>query len=127
GQPWHPYGVEHALVDCPDHEPGGRGAALELAVSGGDPVAGHDTVGWPTFVDWPAYGSLTHEQMYYRWLERSWRGGLRLMVNLLVDNNQLCKLWAYKDHGCNEMDGVRLQAQRLRELEAYVDAQSGGP
>lgn len=125
GRPWHPYGVEHALVDCPDHEPGGYGAVLEQALSGGP--GGHDTTGWPEFGYWPHYNSLTHEQVYYRWLERAWMGGLRMFTNLLVDNNVLCEIYPHKKNSCNEMDGVRLQAQRLHELERYVDAQSGGP
>ncbi len=127
GRPWHPYGISYALVDCWDHLPGGHGAILEAGVSGADPVTGHDTVGWPTFGYWPKHGSLTHEQVYYRWLERSWRGGLRMFTNLLVDNSVLCELYPLKKNSCNEMDGVRLQAQRLRELERYIDAQSGGP
>ena len=127
GRPWHPYGVAHALVDCPDHEPGGYGALLEKIVSRSDPASGHNTDGWPTFEGWPAYNSLTHEQVYYKWLERAWRGGLRMFVNLLVDNNQLCKVYPLKKNSCNEMDGVRLQAKRIRQLERYIDAQSGGP
>ncbi|HSK23768.1 MAG TPA: hypothetical protein VK906_11355 [Egicoccus sp.] len=128
GQPWHPYGVEAALQGCPEHDlAGGRTHVLETFLSGRDPVAGHDTTGWPTFVDWPAHDSLTYEQTYHRWIERAWRGGLRMYVNLLVDNNQLCKIHPWKDHGCNEMDGVRLQAQRIREFERYIDAQYGGP
>jgi microsomal dipeptidase-like Zn-dependent dipeptidase len=127
GRPWHRYGVTRALVDCPDHEPGGHGALLESVLSGGDPVTGHDTDGWPTFEGWPRHDSLTHEQIYYKWLERAWRGGLRMFTNLLVDNNQLCKLYPFKRNSCNEMDGVRLQAERIRELERYIDAQNGGP
>ena len=127
GRPWHPYGVTSALVDCPDHEPMGAGAIGENVLSYGNPVGTHDTRGWPTLKDWPHHASLTHEQTYYRWLERSYRGGLRLMVNLLVDNEVLCALYPYKRNSCNEMDGVRLQARRLRELEDYIDAQHGGP
>lgn len=127
GRPWHRFGVAHALVDCPDHEPGGHGALLEAFLSGGDPVTGHNTDGWPTFVGWPKANSLTHEQIYYKWLERAWRGGFRLFTNLLVDNNQLCKIYPYKRNSCNEMDGVRLQHRRIHELQDYIDAQSGGP
>ncbi|MCA1726923.1 MAG: hypothetical protein LC722_04530 [Actinobacteria bacterium] len=127
GRPWHPYGIAHALVDCADHEPGGRGGILEAAVSGTDPVAGHDTVGWPTFGYWPKYNSYTHEQVYYKWLERAWRGGLRLYVSLLVDNGALCDVYPLKVNSCNEMDGVRLQNRRIHELQNYIDAQSGGP
>jgi hypothetical protein len=127
GRPWHPYGITYALVDCPDHEPGGRGAILEDVLSGGTPGQGHDTTGWPTFGYWPNNHSLTHEQVYYAWLERAWLGGLRMFTNLLVDNGQLCEIYPYKKNSCNEMDGVRLQAQRLHELIRYIDAQSGGP
>src|SRR5829696_7030681 len=96
-------------------------------ISYGNPAGTHDPVGWPTFKDWPHHESLTHEQTYYKWVERSWRGGLRLFVNLLVDNEVLCTAYPLKKNSCNEMDGVRLQARRMRELEAYIDAQNGGP
>ena len=125
GRPWHPYGVEAALVDCFDHTTtGGKGALLEAATGG---EASHDPVGWPTFKDWPAPNSLTHEGTYYKWMERAWRGGQRLFVNLLVENGVLCKVYPLKQNSCDEMDSVRLQAQRMREFERYIDAQSGGP
>ena len=126
GKPWDRFGAPAALVDCPDHEPGGAGAVLENTLWG-DPTHTHDTTGWPTFKDWPHWRSLTHEQSYYKWTERAWRGGLRLYVNLLVDNAVLCEIYPYKRNSCNEMDGVRLQARRIYELQDYIDAQSGGP
>ncbi|MGH2805932.1 MAG: hypothetical protein ACRDKT_01525, partial [Actinomycetota bacterium] len=109
GRPWHRFGVEHALVDCPDHEPNGHGAVLESVLNRfrTNPVQGHNTDGWPTFEGWPTHWSLTHEQIYYKWMERAWRGGLRMFTNLLVDNNQLCKVYPFKRNSCNEMDGVR--------------------
>ncbi len=129
GQPWHPYGVEHALGNCVTD---GQvlNSVLEVPLAGKeptDPVAEYDPVGWPTFGYWPQHDTLTHEQFYYRWLERAHLGGLRLMTNLLVDNTALCQLYPLKRNSCNEMDGVRLQAQRLYELQDYIDAQSGGP
>ncbi len=127
GRPWHPYGVAYAMVDCPDHYPNGAGAAAENVLSYDNPAHTHDPVGWPTFKDWPSYPSLTHEQSYYRWLERSWRAGQRVFVNLLVDNAVLCELYPLKKNSCNEMDGVRLQARRIHELQDYIDAQHGGP
>mgnify|MGYP000229843962 CR=1 FL=1 len=48
-------------------------------------------------------------------------------MNLLVENKVLCEAYPLKQNSCNEMDAVRLQAKRIRELEAYVDAQNGGP
>jgi hypothetical protein len=126
GRPWHKFGVTHALVDCPDHEPGGHGAVLENLLTKRYAEA-HSPDGWPSFEGWPTHFTYTHEQIYYKWLERAWRGGLRLFTNLLVDNGQLCKIYPYKRNSCNEMDGVRLQHQRIYELQDYIDAQSGGP
>ena len=126
GKPWSPYGAPQALVDCPDHYPDGSGATLENLFYG-DPNRKHDPVGWPTFADWPAYDSLTHEQTYYRWIERAWLGGERLMVNNLVENGVLCRAYPLKKNSCDEMDAVRLQARRMYELQNYIDAQAGGP
>jgi hypothetical protein len=125
GRPWHPYGVAYALVDCPDHTlTGGNGAALEAFLSG-EPT--HDPVGWPTFKDWPSPESLTHEGTYYRWLERAWRGGQRIFVNLLVENNKLCEVYPLKKNSCDDMDSIRLQAKDMYALQDYIDAQFGGP
>ena len=128
GRPWHPYGVAFALKDCPDHSlTKGTGAVLENVTRGGSPVGTHDTVGWPTFKDWPAPDSLTHEGTYWKWLERSWRGGQRILVNLLVENNKLCEVYPIKHNSCDDMTSVRLQADDMHKLERYIDAQYGGP
>src|SRR4051812_13524344 len=128
GRPWDALGVTVALHDCPDHYPNGAGAILENTVSYGNPVGTHDPVGWPTFKDWPNPASLTHELSYYRWVERAWRGGLRIYVNLLVENKVLCEVYAVRRHNsCDEMDAVRLQARRIHQLQNYIDAQYGGP
>ena len=127
GKPWDKYGAPYALVDCPDHETGVN--PLESFLSGNP---NHDPVGWPTFKDWPAPESLTHEGTYYKWMERSWRGGQRLFVNLLVENNQLCRLYPYKRDGlsdatCDEMESVERQAKDMYLFQDYIDAQFGGP
>jgi microsomal dipeptidase-like Zn-dependent dipeptidase len=127
GRPWHRYGVAYAMVDCPDHEPGRPGLAFENVLSGNSPGATHDTTGWPTFADWPRPTSLTHEGTYHRWVERAWRGGLRLAVVLFFDNAQLCGVWPSKAHPCDEMETVRRQIADLRDLQRYLDARAGGP
>ncbi len=128
GRPWHPYGVTYALRDCPDHYvAGGKGAALEDLLNSGTPGTGHDPVGWPTFKDWPAPHSLTHEGTYYKWMERSWKGGLRIFTNLLVENGKLCEVYPLKRNSCDDMTSIRLQAKDMHRLERYVDAQYGGP
>ncbi|MCD4533346.1 hypothetical protein LRP67_04530 [Nocardioides sp. cx-169] len=125
GKPWDRYGAPYALVDCEDHRvTGGNGSLLETVLSG---EPSHDPVGWPTFRDWPAPDSLTHEGTYYRWMERAWRGGQRLFVNLLVENNKLCEIYPLKRNSCDDMDSIRLQARQMRKFQDYIDAQYGGP
>lgn len=119
-------GIETALQDCLSHEPHGLGALLENLTRDGSPIGTHDTTGWPTFADWPAHDSLTHQQMYYRWVERAWRGGQRVLVNDLVTNGLLCSINPGTYQSCDEMTAIRLQAQDTYDLQAYVDAQYGG-
>lgn len=130
GKPWDPYGITHALPTCSkDNLVNQQGEIVVDNFLAGkpNPVAPQDPVGWPTFHDWPEHESLTHEQSYYRWLERAWMGGLRVFVNLFVENHALCSIYPVKHNSCNEMTSVRLQARRLHQLEDYIDAQEGGP
>ncbi len=132
GRPWSPFGVTVALVDCPDHATtDGKGAILEAFLSG-KPT--HDPVGWPTFVDWPAAHSLTHEGTYYKWMERAWKGGLRVFVNLLVENNKLCQIYPLKSQKvltknptCDDMVTAKWEADDMYKFQDYIDAQYGGP
>src|SRR3954467_11382249 len=127
GKPGDPFGAPYPLVDSPDHYiANGSAAVLENALYG-DPARQHDPVGWPTLKDWPNYKSLTHEQSYYKWLERAWRGGLRVFVNLLVENKVLCEVYPYKKNDCDEMASIRLQNRDIHQLQDYIDAQNGGP
>ncbi|GII03882.1 hypothetical protein Pta02_58900 [Planobispora takensis] len=127
GKPFDPDGIDHALVDCPDHFPNGEAAWFENFTRTGSPTGTHDPVGWPTFRSWPASDSLTHQQTYHRWVERAWRGGLRVLVNHLVANRQLCEIYPLKRNACGETASLRLQAQRTFEMQDFVDARSGGP
>lgn len=130
GFPYHRFGVTSALADCKDRH--GSDGHLDLVgnLYAGTPQATHDTQGWPTFADWPAPHSLTHESMYYKWVERAWKAGLRIMVNELVENEVLCTLNSTgkaKPQNCNEMNTVYTQARTMHELQDYIDAQEGGP
>ncbi|MFI5820122.1 discoidin domain-containing protein [Streptomyces rishiriensis] len=117
-------GVADALKDCPEHYPDGTLAIFDYITHGGD--GKHDPVGWPTFKDWPAYDSMTHQANYYAWVERAWRGGQRVLVNDLVTNGMICSVYPFKDRSCDEMTSIRLQAKLAYDLQAYVDKQYGG-
>ena len=91
------------------------------------PDGTHSPQGWPSFAGWPRDESQTHEGTYWKWIERAWRCGLRLMVNDLVENRALCELYPYKQNNCNEMVSAYKQAEDMRALQDYIDAQFGGP
>lgn len=131
GKTFSEQGIADALKDCDYHHPNGSGAIIEnvTKIEGdGNPFATHDPVGWPTFKDWPAWNSLTHQQMYYRWVERAWRGGQRMMVVDAVNNNVICALPVTPGQGtCDDMATVRKQVAETRKLQAFIDEQYGGP
>ncbi|THA58387.1 discoidin domain-containing protein [Streptomyces sp. A1136] len=125
GKPFSDLGVADALKDCPEHYPDGSLAVFDFITKGGD--GRHDPTGWPTFKDWPAHDSLTHQQNYYAWIERAWRGGQRVLVNDLVTNGVICSVYFFKDRGCDEMAAIRLEAQKSYDMQAFVDKMYGGP
>jgi hypothetical protein len=59
GRPWHPYGVEAALVDCPDHEPAAAARRSSTCCRAPTRCRATTPVGWPTFGYWPKHDSLT--------------------------------------------------------------------
>ncbi|MFI2511159.1 discoidin domain-containing protein [Streptomyces sp. NPDC018972] len=125
GKAFSAKGIADALKDCPEHYPDGSLAIFDFITGGGD--GKHDPVGWPTFEDWPAHDSLTHQQNYYAWIERAWRGGQRVLVNDLVTNGVICSVYFFKDRSCDEMTSIRLQAKLTYDMQAYVDGMYGGP
>src|SRR4051812_40634990 len=127
GRPWHPYGIAYALPDCSSIEgPQGTAAPFQNFLNYGNPSQPHDTSGYPQLKEWSA-GNLTYEGTYWRWIQRAWMGGLRLMVMGINENRILCELQANRETNCNEMDTVRRGLKDIRDLQHYVDAQAGGP
>lgn len=132
GSPIHKFGVPHALDDCTDyHGPQGTQDTVGALFSGD--MDGHDVSGWPTFPEWPARDFLTHEAIYWKWLERGWQSGLRIAVNDVVDNATLCELQqasAPPDEAgmvdCNEMNNAGNQVGSMMVMQDYIDAQYGG-
>ncbi|MFC9860967.1 MULTISPECIES: galactose-binding domain-containing protein [unclassified Streptomyces] len=123
GKPFSEQGVADALKDCPEHYPDGTGAVFDFITKGDGK---HDPNGWPTFKDWPAHDSLTHQQNYYAWIERAWRGGQRVLVNDLVTNGVICSVYFFKDRSCDEMTAIRLEAQKTYDMQAFIDRMYGG-
>jgi microsomal dipeptidase-like Zn-dependent dipeptidase len=128
GSAFSPYGIADALGhDADEHGPRGALDVTGNLLREGTPVGTHDTDGWPTFTGWPTYDTNTHQQVYYRWLQRMWLAGLRITTAMLVEDQPLCRLEPFRNHSCDEGDTIALEARRMWALQDYVDAQEGGP
>ncbi|MEA2168501.1 MAG: hypothetical protein QOF76_1801 [Solirubrobacteraceae bacterium] len=125
GRPWSPLGVTVALPDCSSIQT--VNAPVQNFLDFGDPTHAHDPVGWPTFHDWPNHNVLTYENDYYRWLQRAWMGGLRIIETNMVDNEELCQVMPQHHTDCIDDSAVDRQIAYLRQLQDYIDAQAGGP
>ena len=127
GRPWSPYGVPYALPDCSDIEgPQGDAAPIQNFLNFGSPVAPHDTTGWPKLTEWRR-DNLTYEGTYYRWLQRTYKAGLRMVVMPVNDNRELCQLMTNARNPCDEMAVLHEEFDDIYKLQDYVDAQAGGP
>ncbi|MGH2954183.1 MAG: membrane dipeptidase, partial [Solirubrobacterales bacterium] len=128
GESFDRFGIARALGgDELNHGPDGSLDVTGNLLRTGSPVGTHDTDGWPSFDGWPVHDTYTHQQTYYVWLERAWRAGLRLAVAQTIEDESLCRIEPLRSHSCDETESVELQIARLRALQDYVDAQSGGP
>jgi hypothetical protein len=127
GRPWHPYGIPAALPDCSGIEgPAGATAPMQNFLNYGSPVFPHDTSGWPKLTSW-ARSNLTYDGVYWRWVERVWMAGERLIVMPVNENRILCQLQANRRTDCDEMASARQEIDDIYKLQDYVDAQAGGP
>lgn len=131
GETFNPLGIQEALRDCsPLH---GKNGATDLLGMVQDGHSTHNTDGWPTFSFWPTADSQTHQQAYYRWIERAWLSGQRLMVQEMVNAEVL----AVVKNGLIKpkvdvppQDDISIcdsQIKNMYEMQDYIDAQCGGP
>jgi microsomal dipeptidase-like Zn-dependent dipeptidase len=130
GEDFDPFGVTSALSaarDEQEHGPDGRLDETGNILRFGTPTGRTNVHGWPTFVGWPTYDTLTNQQAYWVWLERAWRSGLRLVLANTSEDQELCTLEPKRSHTCNEEGSIELQVRNIKQLQRYIDAQSGGP
>jgi microsomal dipeptidase-like Zn-dependent dipeptidase len=127
GENFNRYGAPQALGN--DAKVHGDDGSLDFTgnlLRSGEPAGTHDTHGWPSFKGWPKFDTYTHQQIYYRWLERVWKAGMRVVVAQTVEDESLCNIEPRKSHSCNETETIEAEVAQLRALQNYVDAQSGG-
>lgn len=125
-----------APLGCPIHDPhcGDRVDHMnhtfgETPIATGTRDPGRGNLGAPLFNGWPHAGSTVHQQTYYKWLERAWRGGLRLIVQMAVNNTALCKTNnKLSNVQCEDsMASIDQQLQAAYDFQDFIDQQSGGP
>lgn len=128
-EPFSPLGIQEALNSCAGWH--GNGGALDIWGAAVDNSVGHNTNGYPDFDYWPTSYSTNHQQVYYKWLERSWLAGQRVFVQQCVNNEILGKLMntmpPYKNAPTDDMVVADLQIQNIIDMQNYIDAQCGGP
>lgn len=151
GSPFHPLGVEHAMGDCEIHhgvdgkidffgyaydagnDASSLDAILPALISGELEDPNHITDGYPDFTDWPnARKRATHQVQYYKWIERAYMAGLRLVVQHATTNAVICDItvgagYAKGRFDCKDMSAVDRQIDAAYAMQDYIDAQNGGP
>lgn len=129
GEPFDRFGITVALgQDARVHGPDGGLDVIGDLLRTGLPLGTHDTHGWPTFVGWPTYNTMTHQQAYYVWIERAWRAGMRMLVAQTADDAPMCELAPRRaTRTCAETPAIVAQIRTLKRMQDYIDAQSGGP
>jgi microsomal dipeptidase-like Zn-dependent dipeptidase len=110
------WGVDNS---CGDHL---RAAAINFAVNPhfvhrttnahGD----HAKLGYPAFLHWPHFSSVTHQQMYVDWIRRAHEGGLRVLVALAVNNELLAEVAL----GPGKRDDRASADLQIDEIRAFV-------
>jgi microsomal dipeptidase-like Zn-dependent dipeptidase len=128
GEPFDPGGIAEALGhDADFHGADGSDDVTGNLLRTGLPFGTHDTHGWPTFSGWPTFDTNTHQQVYYRWLQRAWMAGERLVVAQTIEDQPICEIEPRRVHSCDETETIKAEIATLKQLQDYVDAQSGGP
>jgi microsomal dipeptidase-like Zn-dependent dipeptidase len=118
------------------------------AVFQGDYVGGllstatHEEEGSPSFSSWPTRELATHQQVYEDWLFRAYVGGLRLMVMLAVNSedmfgrgendipvigNSTFQDVKAEGRSGNDMEALEWQVREAYRMQADIDLRNGGP
>jgi microsomal dipeptidase-like Zn-dependent dipeptidase len=107
----------------------GNHTAFDTVTGGGTNDGANDNFGAPLFSGWPLWTSTIHQQVYYKWLERAWLGGLRLIVMDAVTNEALCKTdTRVAGTDCTlSMTAIDAQLQAAQQFQNWLDNQYGGP
>jgi len=106
----------------------GDHTALDTVTGGGTNDGANSNLGVPLFNGWPLWTSTVHQQVYFKWLERAWLGGLRLIVMDGVTNEALCKSGTkVVGTDCSlSMTVIDAELKAAQDFQTWLDTQYGG-
>jgi microsomal dipeptidase-like Zn-dependent dipeptidase len=85
--------------------------------------------GFPDFDQWPKWDDITHQKMWYQWIQRAHAGGLRVMVALATNNKTLADAMSGGSPITGTADGATDDKSsgnlQLYEIEAFVKRHPG--
>jgi microsomal dipeptidase-like Zn-dependent dipeptidase len=102
----------------------------------------HNEEGFPSFNSWPSVNRWTHQQVYKEWLFRAYQGGLRLMVMLAANSEDMFgrgedEIPLLRHHvvqqvkapgrSSNDMESLDWQIRAAYRLQTEIDNDNGGP
>lgn len=86
---------------------------------------GHQDTGFPDFRESPTFWEQgLHNQMHVQWLERAWRGGMRLIIADAVNNMLLARYFmtpGAPPESRGDMEAVRVQIAAIEDFVAGHD------
>lgn len=74
--------------------------------------------GHPGFVHWPKHNDILHQQMWVDWIHRAYKGGMRVMVALAVNNYTLAN--GLEASAANPRDDRTSGDLQIAELKKFV-------
>lgn len=105
-------------------------------------LVSHEESGFPGFTSWPSRELATHQQAHEDWLFRAYQGGLRLMVMLAVNSEDMfgrgendlpfignVPIQPVRAAGrtSNDMEALEWQVREAYRMQDHIDARNGGP
>jgi len=103
----------------------------------------HNEEGFPSFNSWPSVNLWTHQQVYKDWLFHAYQGGLRLIVMLAVNSEDMFGRgedelpWFVRSRAVqrvkaegrssNDMESLDWQIRAAYLLQIEIDNENGGP
>src|SRR5262249_26334011 len=82
--------------------------------------AGYVFDGWKNFRNWPVFTTITHQQMWYDWMKRTYDVGHRVIVACCVNAQLLGRV----SKGHLPYDDLWVSTNQIAEMKAFVTRHS---